>query len=165
MVCSRGFDYVSKGTAESQRHANCKCTPVVEFDVENPKLEGYDPDALYDEYDNAYKTVMKTDPWKRWKALSKKEQSWYGDAHHGAYDHFKRNLIIAEMNRAARAKKAEAKRVSKAEYAEVTSAINTVYNARFKGEAKGFFYYGNCGYQFNINEFNDYEIIKKWEIE
>ena len=50
MVGSRGFVYRSELTADAQRHANCRCAVCVDFDVENPSLEGYDPDALYDRY-------------------------------------------------------------------------------------------------------------------
>ncbi len=50
MLGSRGFDYVSKETASASRHDNCKCTPVVDFDVDNPSLDGYDHEGLYEYY-------------------------------------------------------------------------------------------------------------------
>ena len=50
MVGSRGFVYHSGATADAQRHLNCRCTPVCDFDTENPHLDGYDPAALYDQY-------------------------------------------------------------------------------------------------------------------
>lgn len=50
MLGSRGFEYARESTAKSARHANCRCTPVVDFDASNPALDGYDPDALYDYY-------------------------------------------------------------------------------------------------------------------
>lgn len=48
MIGSRGFDYASRQKASNTRHPSCKCSPVVDFDADNPKLDGYDPDALYD---------------------------------------------------------------------------------------------------------------------
>lgn len=50
MLGSRGFAYRSKDTAMASRHDGCGCTPVVDFDRKSPKLKGYDPDALYDQW-------------------------------------------------------------------------------------------------------------------
>lgn len=50
MIGSRGFEYASESSAKRQRHPNCRCAPVVDFDAGNPRLDGYDPDALYDYY-------------------------------------------------------------------------------------------------------------------
>ncbi len=50
MIGSRGFMYHSERSVGAQRHNNCKCTPVVDFDTKNPKLEGYDPGKLYEQY-------------------------------------------------------------------------------------------------------------------
>lgn len=50
MLGSRGFEYARESTAKSARHANCRCTPVVDFDTRNPALDGYDPESLYDYY-------------------------------------------------------------------------------------------------------------------
>ena len=50
MLGSRGFEYARESTAKSARHANCRCTPVVDFDASNPALDGYDPNGLYDYY-------------------------------------------------------------------------------------------------------------------
>lgn len=50
MVGSRGFVYRSELTADAQRHANCKCAVVADFDAKDPRLAGYDPDALYERY-------------------------------------------------------------------------------------------------------------------
>lgn len=46
MIGSRGFVYKSRKTALAQRHRNCRCTPVVDFDRSNPHLDGYDPERL-----------------------------------------------------------------------------------------------------------------------
>lgn len=50
MLGSRGFAYRARATVMASRHSNCVCTPVVDFDVGNPSLDGYDPDALFDYY-------------------------------------------------------------------------------------------------------------------
>lgn len=51
MLASRGFVYHSKKTAGEfdHYHANCDCRVVPGFDGET-KVEGYDPDALYEKY-------------------------------------------------------------------------------------------------------------------
>lgn len=51
MIGSRGFEYASASSAKRQRHPNCRCVPVVDFDADNPCLEGYDPVALKAYYD------------------------------------------------------------------------------------------------------------------
>ncbi len=50
MVGSRGFVYHTNNTADAQRHLNCRCAVVCDFDTDNPALEGYDPGKLYDQY-------------------------------------------------------------------------------------------------------------------
>lgn len=50
MLGSRGFAYQSERTVGASRHNRCKCTPVVDFDTKNPKLDGYDPEKLYERY-------------------------------------------------------------------------------------------------------------------
>lgn len=50
MVGSRGFVYHTNNTADAQRHSNCKCTIVCDFDTDNPALDGYNPGKLYDQY-------------------------------------------------------------------------------------------------------------------
>lgn len=51
MLASRGFVYHSKATAGEfgHYHDGCTCEIVAQFD-KNPKVEGYDPDAYYEEY-------------------------------------------------------------------------------------------------------------------
>lgn len=55
-------------------------------------------------------------------------------------------------------------KISKTEYARVTSAINTVYKAKFEGRDNATIYHGNYKYSFKINDFNDYEFIIKERI-
>lgn len=54
MVASRGFVYVSEDSAIGRHHdkfhAHCDCQIVPSWDVNNPLLEGYDPDAMYERY-------------------------------------------------------------------------------------------------------------------
>lgn len=50
MVGSNGFVFNSKGSASAERHAHCTCPVVVDFDTENPALDGYDPDGMYDRF-------------------------------------------------------------------------------------------------------------------
>ena len=52
MVGSRGFVYKSALTSDAQRHLNCKCSIVVDFDTKDPSLEGYDVAALYKQYEH-----------------------------------------------------------------------------------------------------------------
>lgn len=96
MIASQGFVYKSEDTVSSTRHPSCKCTSVVDFDVKHPSLEGYDPDALYEQYKNARK-IAEDGAWEEWSALSKEEQAKYGGKGRGAYDHFLRNRIAAAM--------------------------------------------------------------------
>lgn len=53
-LASRGFVYESKESAASRKdggryHHFCDCAAVPEFS-DSPRLEGYDPDALYEQY-------------------------------------------------------------------------------------------------------------------
>ncbi len=56
-------------------------------------------------------------------------------------------------------------RMTKAEYAKVTHAINDAYHARFKGENNGKITVGDCVYTFRIVGFGEYEILRKRGIE
>lgn len=58
---SRGFVYHSEAKVEHVRHANCKCLAVVDFD-DDPALDGYEPDALADDYSDAYSRVDAAKP-------------------------------------------------------------------------------------------------------
>lgn len=54
MVASRGFVYVSEDSAIGRHHdkfhAHCDCQIVPAWDKSDPRLEGYDPDAMYERY-------------------------------------------------------------------------------------------------------------------
>lgn len=57
LIGSRGWMYNSAKTAEANRHANCTCKVVVDFDWDNPSIDGYNPASLYSEYAVAEETV------------------------------------------------------------------------------------------------------------
>lgn len=98
LISSRGFDYVAKEKVENTRHPNCKCSPVVDFDRKNPKLEGYDPSKLEDEYRAARESV-EDKAREKWEAMSQEERDAYKAPGRGAYDHFLRNEIVYAMDR------------------------------------------------------------------
>ncbi|ROR97793.1 hypothetical protein EDD28_2401 [Salana multivorans] len=64
MLASRGFVYRSSKTAGEMDHYHddCDCMPVVEFDRAQHHIEGYDPDALYADYQEARKVAGSGDP-------------------------------------------------------------------------------------------------------
>ena len=70
MLASRGWVKASKKAIKNGHaehiHNNCDCTYCVRYDGETT-VEGYDPDALYDEYKNAGDTK-----WERLNALRRK---------------------------------------------------------------------------------------------
>lgn len=109
MLGSLGFNYSSSGTAGVSRHDHCKCAVAVDFDTANPKLEGYDPDALYDAYKDARDTAL-PDAERRWDAMTDEQREEYRARPRGkrgsmsaAKDRFKRRAIVDEMNRRDRA--------------------------------------------------------------
>ena len=77
MLASRGWEKASakaikKGHAE-HIHSNCDCTYVVRFN-DRVSVEGYDPDALYDQYISAGDT-----PNERINALRRKHYTEHAD--------------------------------------------------------------------------------------
>lgn len=100
LLASQGFEYVSDAAANMARHPSCKCSVVVDFDADDPRLEGYDPDALRAEYGEARKAA--TDgAWEEWMSLSKEERASYSQKGRGGYDRWLRNRIVAQMARNA----------------------------------------------------------------
>ncbi|MFT4158171.1 MAG: hypothetical protein QM630_09650 [Microbacterium sp.] len=59
LLASRGWAYTSEHKAKFRKkdgdtyHGNCDCMPVPSFDATPPRIEGYDPDGLYQEYQSA----------------------------------------------------------------------------------------------------------------
>lgn len=96
MLGSNGFMYANQARVNSSRHPHCKCTPIVDFSP-NPKLDGYDPGALYDEYKYAY-DLAKDTAWDEWESLSKEEQDKYKRKGRSAFDVYLRNKTLSIMN-------------------------------------------------------------------
>ena len=100
LLGSQGFVY-KQAYAQGQgaRHPNCTCTMVVDFDADNPSLEGYDETALKDEYKAARKEIE--DKAKvEWALMNSDERSAYTKAtpkRRGAYDRYLRNRIVSQM--------------------------------------------------------------------
>ena len=70
---------------------------MVDFDPD-PALEGYDADALYDEFSAARKTVLGSVR-SEWDAMGQQERDSYKRPGRSAYDVYLRNRIVAEMSR------------------------------------------------------------------
>ena len=96
LMASQGFVYSSE--ASVARHPNCVCTPVVDFDADDPRLDGYDPGALYDEYRVA-RAEAEDAAREEWAAMSPEERDAYKAKGRGAYDHFLRNRLVQAMAR------------------------------------------------------------------
>lgn len=97
MMASNGFMYSSKVSANRARHPHCLCTPVIDFGTD-AGVDGYDPDALYDEYKAAYDKAKET-AWDEWSALTKEEKDKYKVKGRGAFDHFLRNKTLQIMGK------------------------------------------------------------------
>ena len=97
MLGSNGFVYHSRAKANASRHPNCRCRPVVDFDTENPALAGYDPDAMHGAYSDA-RAAVEDDARAEWDAMSEEERAKWKVDGKGAYDHYLRNRIAAEMS-------------------------------------------------------------------
>lgn len=95
---SQSFTYNSRAKALASRHDNCLCTPVVDFDADNPRLDGYDPAAYREEYADA-RAAAEEAAREDWQAMSAAERASYAAKGRGAYDHFLRNRIVQEMAR------------------------------------------------------------------
>lgn len=83
---SRDFEYVSETTAKAARHDGCKCAVAVDFDTANPKLEGYEPDALYDAYKGARKAA-KPEAEARWESMTDEQREKWRDKHADLWKH------------------------------------------------------------------------------
>lgn len=71
MIASRGFVYAVD--MQPSRHPNCRCRSVVSF-ASHPKIKGYDPDALKQEWKDAYNDASGKSNDKRDDALRKMNQ-------------------------------------------------------------------------------------------
>lgn len=107
MLGSLGFFYSSDQGAMAARHRGCTCVPVADFDVKNPRLKDYHPEAMREAYAKCAKAVS-GDWQRRWEALGHEGQLEYAKTHHRkgakpnieqARDHFHQRAIVDEMNR------------------------------------------------------------------
>lgn len=101
MLGSQGFVYSSARTAKLSRHAHCRCSTAVDFDANNLSLEGYDPSAMLDAYQDC-RAAVESQAKRDWAAMSPEQRKAYADAtpkRRGAYDRFLRNKIAGEMAR------------------------------------------------------------------
>lgn len=101
MLASQGFVYSSEATAGEFRdfHPHCDCQVVPSWE-KSPRVEGYDPEGMYDRYLQCRSTVdhdMRIE--REWNAMSKAEQARWADKHGGehAYDNYVRRCILREM--------------------------------------------------------------------
>lgn len=79
LIGSQGFWYRSKHTATSPRHNSCRCSVVVDFDVKNPHLNGYDPAGMTERYQKCLDTLgNKSVLWDEFQKLSPEQKSLYG---------------------------------------------------------------------------------------
>ena len=148
MIASQGFVYYSKATVSRARHAHCKCASVVDFDVKNPKLQGYDPDTLYDTYAKCRKTI-EADAKETWKNMPAAEKAKYGTRSngekHSPYDHYLRNRIANEMNtrdrnwlQTGQAAKVDYSRLSEKQYENLRGHEKKTWNWLAKYHGIGF---------------------------
>ncbi|MBR3318758.1 MAG: hypothetical protein IKG21_13150 [Atopobiaceae bacterium] len=99
MVAANGWSYSSQRAANAQRHSNCRCSVAIDFNRDHPSLEGYDPDAYYDVYDQALQALGGDDGiFAQWDALSPDEQAKYRRSGRGVYDVFKMKVVTAKMD-------------------------------------------------------------------
>ena len=104
LLGSRGFTNSDKAI-DAMRHDGCKCTKVVDFDRDNPALDGYDPREYYDIYDEATRNEKFRD---EWEAMSDEERAKYVKRtkdrtgavkeHPGDWSTYVRNRTVQEMN-------------------------------------------------------------------
>lgn len=97
MVASNGWAY-SERSVNAQRHDGCKCSVAVDFDRDDPSLAGYNPKVMQQAYADAYDTV-KDDLHRQWDALPDDKRAKYFKKGGRGFDGFRRDQIVAEMNR------------------------------------------------------------------
>lgn len=104
LLASRGFIYHSEQSAlfkslMGKYHDKCDCRAVSCFD-DDPSLDGYDPDEMYDQYDEAAKQVPDSQTRSSWNELTKTEQSAYGKKTRGGkdgYNSYRLHAVTAQM--------------------------------------------------------------------
>ena len=97
LIASNGWRY-SRESADAQRHDNCKCSIAADFDTDNPVLEGYDPKWMQQAYAKCEETVHDSVD-QLWNELPAEKRAKYLKKGGRGKDGFKRDLVVAEMNR------------------------------------------------------------------
>ena len=97
IVASNGWS-MAKKPVNAQRHSHCKCTVVADFDVANPALEGYDPEALRELYGRAEANVGERAR-EAWESMSADERKAYARKGRSAFDVFKTKMVSDEIDR------------------------------------------------------------------
>lgn len=104
LLASRGFVYHSEQTAlfkslMGRYHDKCDCVALSCFD-DDPSLDGYDPDEMYDQYDEAAKQIPDSQTRASWNGLTKQEQASYGKETRDmrdAYNNYRLHAVVSQM--------------------------------------------------------------------
>lgn len=102
MVSSNGWAYATEKKAARPRHPHCRCRAVADFDVGNPALQGYDPEAMRRAYADARDTVRE-DAERAWARMKPEERRKYSSKNRSSFDKYLAGRISAEMSRRDRA--------------------------------------------------------------
>ncbi len=97
MIGANAWFYSSKRSAESQRHPNCKCSVVADFDADAPSLSGYDPERLRRGYAEARDAVFDSAE-REWASMTREERAGYDRPRRSAHDVFLAKRIAAELS-------------------------------------------------------------------
>lgn len=83
LMASRGFVYYTRETAglNDEYHDDCDCQIVPEWDRDNAAIEGYDPDTMFDQYQQARDAAGSGDPKKILSAMRELFPDAYTDSH------------------------------------------------------------------------------------
>lgn len=76
MISSNGFRFASEAKAAAQRHAHFTCPVVVDFDVDNPSLVGYDPDGMYERLHRCGESIDSSDWGDILKEAATRDREW-----------------------------------------------------------------------------------------
>lgn len=97
LIAGNGWRY-SYNSVDAQRHDNCKCSIVPDFDADNPSLDGYDPKVMQDAYAKCEETIHDSVD-QLWNELPAEKKAKYLKKGGRGKDGFRRDLVVAEMNR------------------------------------------------------------------